>query len=57
MKVGEERESQVGKLDKLKLKTIVLHGYRDEEVHMTQSVGFVAAELISIDLVFQSFFE
>ena len=41
-------ESQVGELDQLQLKTAVLHGDQDEEVHMTQSVGFVAAKSISV---------
>ena len=27
--------SQVGELDQLKLKTVVLYDYRDEEIHMT----------------------
>jgi len=35
-------EPQVGELAQLKLKTDVLYGDRDGEVHMTQSIGFVA---------------
>jgi len=31
----KKRESQVGKLDELKLKTVVLHGDRDGEIYMT----------------------
>jgi len=41
----KKRELQVGELDQLKLKTIDLHGDRDEEVHTTQSIGFIAAKL------------
>ena len=45
--------SQVGELDQLNLKTVDLHGHCDDEIHMTQLVGFVAADLISVDnLVF-----
>ena len=45
----KKRESQVVMLDKLKLKTIVLHNDCDEEIHMTQPIRFVAANLISVD--------
>ena len=41
-------ESQIGKLDKRKLKVIVLHECTSKEVHMTRSVGFIAANLISV---------
>jgi len=34
----KKRESQVGELDQLKLKTVVLHNNRDSEIHMTQPV-------------------
>ena len=52
-------ESQVGKLDKLKLKALFFmaiemkrfHGNRDGDVHMTQLVRFIAGESISVDLV------
>ena len=44
----KNRESQLGELDKLELKTAVLYGDRDEEVHMTQPSGFVATKSISI---------
>jgi len=44
----KNRESQVGELDKLKLKTTVLYGDRDEEVHMTQPSGFVAAKSVQL---------
>jgi len=47
--VVKKRESQHGELDQLKLKIIVLHGGRDGEIHMTQTVGFVIADLISVD--------
>jgi len=30
------------------LKTVVLHGNLDGEVHMTQSVGFIAAKSVSV---------
>ena len=43
----KKHEFPVGELDKLKLKTVILHGDWDEEVHMTQSVGFVAAKSVS----------
>ena len=35
-----KHESQVGELNRLKLKAVVLHDDRDEDIHMTQSVGF-----------------
>ena len=41
-------ESQVDELDQLKLKTVVLYDNRDEEIHMTQPVGYIAADLISV---------
>ena len=43
-----KRESPVGELDQLKLKTVVLHGDRDCEVHLTQSVGFVAIKSVLV---------
>ena len=39
---------QVSELDKLKLNVIVLHDGIDKEVHMTQPVGFVAADSVSV---------
>jgi len=45
----KKREFQVGELDQLKLKTVVLHDDRDKEIHMTQPAGFVAADLVSIN--------
>ena len=39
--------SQVGELDQLKLKTIIFHDDHDDDIHMTQPVEFVAANLIS----------
>ena len=45
----KKRESQVGKIVQLKLKIAILYGDQDEEVHMTQPVGFVAAKSISVD--------
>ena len=44
-------ESQIGELDQLKLKIADLHGDRDEEAHMTQSVEFITVESVSVDLV------
>jgi len=41
-------ESQIGELDKLKIKAVVLHDDIGKEVHMTQLVGFIAADSISI---------
>jgi len=40
----KKRESQVGELDKLKLKTAVLHDDQDGEIHKTRLVVFVASE-------------
>ena len=45
----KKRGSQVGELDQLKLKTIVLHNNRDDEIHITQTVEFVTVDLISVD--------
>ena len=42
-------EFQVSELDQLKLKIVILHDDCDDEIHMTQPVGFVAADLISVD--------
>ena len=39
----KKHESQVGDLDKLKLKVIVLHN-GSKEVHMTQTVQFVVED-------------
>ena len=39
-------ESQIDKLDKLKLKVIVLHDSIGKEVHMTQVVEFIAVDSI-----------
>ena len=44
----KKRESQIGELDKLKLKTVILHNGISKEVHMTQSVGFVTADSILV---------
>jgi len=44
----KKRESQVDELHLLKLKTVVLHSDQNEEVHMTQSVGFIAAKSITV---------
>jgi len=42
----KKHEFQVGELNQFKLKTVVLHDDRDKEFHMTQPVGFDAADLI-----------
>jgi len=42
-------ESQIGELDKLKLKVVVPYEGIGKEIHMTQSVGFVAADSVSVD--------
>jgi len=42
-------ESQLGEFDQLKLKNIVLQDDRDEEINMTQPVGFTIADLVSVD--------
>jgi len=44
----KKHESQVCELDQLKLKTIILCDDHDEEIHMTQPVGYIAAHLISV---------
>ena len=41
----KKRESQIGELDKLKLKVIVLHDDIGKEIHMTQPVRFLLLEL------------
>jgi len=49
--VVKKRGCQIGELDQLKLKTVVLHDGIGKEIHMTQLVGFVTADLKIIDLV------
>ena len=44
-----KRTSQIDELDKLKLKVVVLCNGIGKEVHMTQPVEFVTADLISVD--------
>ena len=44
----KKRESQIGELNKLKLKVVVLHDDIGKEVHMTQPVGFIAAYSILV---------
>ena len=46
-KWAKKRESQIDELDKLKLK-VVLHDGIGKEVHMTQSVGSITADSISV---------
>ena len=43
-----KRKYQIGEMDKLKLKAVLLHDSSAKEVHMTQSVGFVVADLVSV---------
>ena len=45
----KKHESQVGELDQLKLKIVVFHDDHDEEIHMSQPIGFIATDLISVD--------
>ena len=47
----KKHEFQIGELEQLKLKTTVIHGDRDEEVHMIQLVRFFVAESVLVDLV------
>ena len=51
----KKHESQISEINQLKLKT-VLHNDRDE-IHMTQSVGFVVADSISVGRARWSSFE
>ena len=44
----KKRESQVGELDQLKLKTVILHDDREEEVHMPRLFGFVVAKSVLV---------
>ena len=41
--------SEVSELDQLKLKIVILHNNHGDEIHMTQLVEFVTANLILID--------
>ena len=45
----KKHESQVNERDQLNLNTVVLHDDRNDEIHMTQPVGFGATDLISVD--------
>ena len=44
----KKRGSQIGELDKLKLKIVVPHDGTGKEVHMTQPTGFITADSVSI---------
>ena len=44
----KKHESQVSEVDQLKLKIVFSMAIDDEEIHMTQLVGFVAAESVSV---------
>jgi len=44
----KKHASQIGEIDKLKLKAVVLYGGIGKEVHMTQPVGFVATNSVSV---------
>ena len=46
----KKHESQIGELDKLKLKVVVFHNKIGKEVYMTQPVGFVTANFEIINL-------
>ena len=41
-------ESQIGELDKLKLKAVVLYDGIGKEVHMTQPVRLAAENLVTV---------
>jgi len=43
----KKRESRIGELDKFTLKA-VLHDDIDKEVYMTQPVGFIVADSVSV---------
>jgi len=43
--------SQVGELDQLKLKVVILHDGIGKEIYMTQPARYVAGDLKIIDLV------
>jgi len=45
----KKRESEIGELDKLKLKVIVLYDGIGKEIHMTQLVGFITTGSVSVD--------
>ena len=47
--VVKKHGSQFSKLNQLKLKTVVLHDSIGKEIHITQSIGSVAANLVSVD--------
>jgi len=44
----KKHASQIGEIDKLKLKAVVLYDGIVKEVHMTQLVDFVIANLVSV---------
>ena len=48
MRMGEKCESQVDELDKLKLKVVLSMTVLVKEVHMTQQVGFVVINSVSV---------
>jgi len=48
----KKRGSQVGKLNHLKMKTVVLHGDQNKEVHMNQPFGLLLQnrfQLVKLD--------
>ena len=49
--VVKKRGSQIGEVDQLKLKAIILHNGIGKEIHITPPVEFVVADLKTIDLV------
>ena len=48
MKWVKKRESQIGELDKLKLKVVILYDGIDKEVHMTQPVDFFVVDSVLV---------
>ena len=44
----KKRGPQIGELDQLKLKTVVLDDDHDGGIHMTHPIGFVATYLFSV---------
>ena len=45
----KKRGSQIDKLDQLKLKIVILYDGIIKKIYMTEPIGFVAANLISVD--------
>jgi len=45
----KKHESQIAEIDNLKLKVVILHDSIGKKVHITQPVGFVAADFVTAD--------